>query len=553
MSAICSRICALRWRQVGAAVVPSLWAGGATAAEAWPGGSLPALAVVPALAAAALWACVLWRRIRALEATRLDPPVPVEPASRTGLPVASPAAGPWEHYFALAADSGHVLEGLIDTRGRLYWVSPAFERFAGHAVEDVLAAPDFVELIIYERDRRYVREQTTQVLSTGRPADFETRVLTREGALRWVTCHWHAVRDEAGVVQGIRATGDDIQARKEAEFKLLETVAALRRAQALSEHYLRRSNEERSRLSALLDVVEAGILFMDPDHRVVYCNRALCEIWKVAEGESIVGVRDVVLQQHAVTLLTDPPGYLRHVAGVLGSREASAPFELHFSDGRTVNEFSRVVFGDDGARAIGRIWVYEDVTERRRVALQLLNLAERDPLTNLYNRRRFHEELERMLGDARRRGDDVGLLVLDLDGFKPVNDAFGHQAGDQVLTGLAQAVAAVVRRNEMFFRLGGDEFAILVPSADVQGLAGLARRVGACIAALRFDFGGSAVGVTASIGIAWSGLSGTDAEALVGAADRAMYRAKAQGGNRSEVAAAAEGNDPEVGAEPGLG
>jgi hypothetical protein len=90
--------------------------------------------------------------------------------------------------------------------------------------------------------------------------------------------------------------------------------------------------------------------------------------------------------------------------------------------------------------------------------------------------------------DARRwpAAGRVGLLAIDLDGFKPVNDRFGHQAGDEVLVRLATAVGAVVRRNEMFFRMGGDEFAILVPSATALELAELARRVTGCVAGLRF-------------------------------------------------------------------
>jgi diguanylate cyclase (GGDEF)-like protein len=186
----------------------------------------------------------------------------------------------------------------------------------------------------------------------------------------------------------------------------------------------------------------------------------------------------------------------------------------------------------EGPRAIGRIWVFEDVTAQRLAARQLQQMAERDPLTNLYNRRRFHEELVRMLADGQRRGEGVGLLAIDLDGFKPVNDRFGHQAGDEVLVRLATAVGAVVRRNEMFFRLGGDEFAILVPSATALELAELARRVTGCVASLRFTFGDETVAVTASLGIAFSPQQGGGPEGLVGAADRAMYVAKTQGGNR---------------------
>ncbi len=446
-----------------------------------------------------------------------------------------PATDARDRYFRLAAESGHCLEGWVDMDGRLYWINQVVERYTGYRADEVLAR-GFVDLVVYDRDRAYCRERVHETLSGGPPVDFELRLVGAAGNVHWMACHWQPICDADGVQLGLRFTMTDIQARKEAEYKLLETVAALRRAQALSEHYLRRSNEERSRLSALLDVVRMGILFMDTDRRVVYCNRALYEIWGMPEGDSFVGVRDVVLQQYVLKFLDDGAGYLRHVAEVVQCREPSEPHEFHFKDGRVVTDFSRVVAGPDGNRAIGRIWVFEDITEQRRVARQLLHLAERDPLTNLFNRRRFHEELERMLADGRRHREGVGLLAIDLDGFKPVNDRFGHPAGDEVLVGLAAAVGAVVRRNEMFFRMGGDEFAILVPSAAAQGLSELARRVCACIAGLRFSFESDTASVSASIGIALSTRNGDDTEALIGAADRAMYLAKALGGNCWEFA-----------------
>ncbi len=433
-------------------------------------------------------------------------------------------------YFLEAAAADRGIEGWINADGTLFWINGAIERATGHSVHEVLAG-DFIDLLVYDRDRRYCRDQVALALQSGTVVEFELRLLTKAGTTLWVLARWQPIHDEAGQLLGMRATLSDIQARKEAEYKLLESVAALRRAQALSEHYLRRSNEERSRLSALLDVVRVGILFMDADRRVVYCNRALYDIWDLSAAESFVGVRDVVLQQHVMERVADPDAYQRHVAEVLSCREPSEPFEIAFPDGRIVTDFSRVVPGPDGARSIGRIWVFEDVTEQRKVAGQLMRLAERDPLTNIFNRRRFHEELERMLADGCRHGEDVGLLSIDLDGFKPVNDNFGHQAGDRVLIGLANAVVAVVRRNEMFFRMGGDEFAILVPSGTPTELSELARRVCTCIAALRFDFGTATVGVTASIGIAISSGCGHDGESLIGAADRAMYAAKARGGN----------------------
>lgn len=482
-----------------------------------------------------IYLMLLRRRLVACEAelAALRAAPVVQPTA--GAPLAPlPAEGISRHFQRAVAD-GLNLEGWVDREGRFFWVSQVIERYTGRSAAEVLAG-DFVDLVVYERDRSYCRDQIRRALADEQISEFELRLISGNRGVQWISCHWQPIRDGEGLLLGLRVTMSDVQARKEAEFKLLETVAALRRAQALSEHYLRRSNEERSRLSALLDVVRMGILFMDTDRRVVYCNRALYEIWRMNDGDGFVGVRDVVLQQHVLQFVADPVAFMEHVNHVLSHRMPSEPYEILFSDGRVVTDFSRVVPGPDGGRSLGRIWVFEDVTEQRRVARQLLHMAERDPLTNLYNRRRFHEELARMLADSSRHRECVGLLAIDLDGFKPVNDRFGHQAGDEVLVDLASELGSVVRRNEMFFRLGGDEFAILVPSASASELSELARRLCACIAGMSFNFNNQPAGVTASIGIALSARDGDNPESLIGAADRAMYLAKALGGNCWEFA-----------------
>jgi len=181
------------------------------------------------------------------------------------------------------------------------------------------------------------------------------------------------------------------------------------------------------------------------------------------------------------------------------------------------------------------VWIYEDVTRQKQLEAQLIQLAERDPLTNLYNRRRFHEEIDRIIADASRRKAHAGLLAIDLDGFKPINDEYGHQAGDEVLIKLAEEVGATVRRNEIFFRVGGDEFAILAPDADEEEMVGLARRVSGKISDMRFLFSGREVRITASLGIALYPRHAASSEDIIARADSAMYQAKLSGKNRWAV------------------
>ena len=288
------------------------------------------------------------------------------------------------------------------------------------------------------------------------------------------------------------------------------------------------ADADRLRLDALLDVMSTGVLFLDAERRVICCNRAYHALWGLPEDALVAGEPALALTERTAGLREDDAGYRQHLRAVVGSGGISEPFDVVLKNGRILAETSRPVCGPDG-EAIGRVWLFDDVTEQRTAQQRLVELAERDPLTNLYNRRRFQSELERLLADASRRGTQIGLLMFDLDAFKPVNDRFGHKAGDEVLVRLADAVMATVRRNEQFFRIGGDEFALLVPEAQELELAGLAKRVLAHIDALEYRFGGESVHVSASLGIALYPVHALSAEALLQCADQAMYAVKAGG------------------------
>jgi len=479
-------------------------------------------------------------------ALRVDPitHVAADCGALTGLEANSPAA---LRRFREVAEGVHGVEALFDTDLRLEWISPSIQRLTDRTAGECLAAERFVDFLVYDSDRRYCQHAMQQVLASGQGRDFEMRLVQENGQVRWIASHWRPVLREDGAVAGLHLSAEDIQGRKEAEYKLLETVAQLRRAQALSENYLKRSNDERQRLLALLNVIRLGTLFMDRDHRVLYYNRAMLDIWRLPAQESLIGVRDEVLESRVADLLESPEAYFAHIRQVIAQHEVSEPFEIHLKDGRVLTDVSAVVEdGNRGRHGIGRVWIYEDITEQRNAERKLAALAERDPLTNLFNRRRFHEELERMLADAARRAVKVGLLAIDLDGFKPINDEFGHQAGDQVLVTLARAVGGIIRRNELFFRVGGDEFCVLVPEADAEDLTGLARRIVEGIGALRFVFSGRPASLTASLGLALYPDHASHGEALIAAADSAMYQAKNSGRNRWCIAEKSEGESARI-------
>ena len=173
-----------------------------------------------------------------------------------------------------------------------------------------------------------------------------------------------------------------------------------------------------------------------------------------------------------------------------------------------------------------------ELRERRQLAARVEQQANHDPLTELFNRRFFEQWLGYSLAQARRDGTQLGLLFLDLDGFKAVNDRYGHKAGDELLVEIARRFRQTVRESDVLARLGGDEFALLAPNAkDGHELAHLAQRL---LHALS-DPNRPALSdrqLGASIGIAFFPEDATDLQGLIAAADAAMYAAKRAGKNR---------------------
>jgi diguanylate cyclase (GGDEF)-like protein len=211
-------------------------------------------------------------------------------------------------------------------------------------------------------------------------------------------------------------------------------------------------------------------------------------------------------------------GAQRFAAGDRDHRiEVRVPPELH----QVANEFNRM---------IRRIHESEDA---------LADLAHRDSLTRLLNRRAFDEALAEAFARRHRLGERFALVMLDLDHFKRVNDTHGHAAGDDVLRAASQAIASGVRPFDRVFRIGGEEFAAILGGVDSVGARTAAERLRASVAARPVAFEGAAILTTVSIGIAM-GETASDPATLLQTADAALYRAKAEGRNRVVVSGEGE-------------
>jgi diguanylate cyclase (GGDEF)-like protein/PAS domain S-box-containing protein len=255
-----------------------------------------------------------------------------------------------------------------------------------------------------------------------------------------------------------------------------------------------------------------------------------------AEARAIYGLPDggsLSEREWWAPVLVDDRKRLRaEVARGLAARDPEGGCDyrvLHGSDGslRHIEARARYQYGADG-KPVAAVGVVIDVTERCQAEERIAHLAHHDTLTGLPNRLLFRERMDNAIARA-RRGKGFAVLCLDLDRFKEVNDALGHPIGDALLCAVANRLRAELRETDTLARLGGDEFAVIQSSANQPCEAtALARRLVEAVSA-PFHIGNHQISVGTSIGAAVAPDDGLDPDALLRAADMALYRAKADG------------------------
>ncbi|HXX90318.1 MAG TPA: EAL domain-containing protein [Acidimicrobiales bacterium] len=311
------------------------------------------------------------------------------------------------------------------------------------------------------------------------------------------------------IVSGFVVSAHDVSARVAVESELHTTL---------------------SLLTATLDSTADGILVVDDEGRITSFNRRFAQMWRIPE--SILRARDdaaavaFVLEQ-----LERPDAFVAKLEELHAQPESESADILEFKDGRVFERHSKPQ--RVGGKVVGRVWSFSDITERKRLEAELSHQAFHDALTGLANKALFQDRLGHAVARLGRTGRGVGVLFLDLDNFKTVNDSLGHAAGDRLLQAVGERLVGCLRDADTAARLGGDEFAVLVEDIDgVEDAEALAERV---VEAFRHPvaLGGTELSATASIGIAFDG-PGADADQLLRSADLAMYRAKEVGKDRCE-------------------
>jgi diguanylate cyclase (GGDEF)-like protein/PAS domain S-box-containing protein len=389
---------------------------------------------------------------------------------------------------------------VMDSDGRLQYVSPAFALVLGHPVESTLGRQglDFAEPGDVAGLRAALRDDGTRVHRA------EVRMRHRDGRWFWFEVTVTSLFDDPSV-NGWVANLRDVTERKESEAALQEAQAAFRHA---------------------FDDAPIGMALVDLQGRILRANRAIGQLFERTQHELVgVAVRDI----------THPDD--RESTGEELRRLLAGKRDQYRLEKRYVRPGGEVVWAslsvslvrDADQQPLYCIGQLEDITERKELADRLAHEAAHDSMTGLPNRVRFMDRLILALQADAHRDSRVAVLFVDLDQFKVINDGLGHAAGDQVLATISDRLRRVLRPGDVVARFGGDEFTVLCD--DVSGeeaVLELATRLSTAIAE-PIPLGSGEVFVTASVGIALSGGDDDTPEALLRDADTAMYRAKAEG------------------------
>lgn len=282
-----------------------------------------------------------------------------------------------------------------------------------------------------------------------------------------------------------------------------------------------------------IDSIADGMVALDTQDRIIDINgvaqRLLAPLMRELVGQpvnrALARWGDVMINQGDVLGLPDPDAIMQQGAARRFMHIRITPIQ-----------------GDDG-RPLGRLVILHDVTERQEHLAEIHNLQEKlreesihDELTNLYNRQYLNGLLTRTLAQAHRELQPVSMILLDIDHFKEINDAYGQDAGNIVLRQMADFLRRNIRLSDAICRHGGDDFVAVLPNTPSNGALILAERWRNGINAQAIDLGGVAMHITISLALVTYPSNAGDVDEMLSAADQALVNAKSAGRNRTVIA-----------------
>lgn len=349
-----------------------------------------------------------------------------------------------------------------------------------------------------------------EVVHTG-GYNLELQVNHPDGTALWIHAKGEPVDIRGNEVIALRGTVQDITERKRFELALFE---------------------QKERAQVTLQSIADGVITTDGKGLIDYMNPVAEELtgWKrdAAAGQPLPTVLDLVSEQTGQTL----PNPIQPALAEGKAHRLTGGCLLIRPDGsRSAIEDSAAPIRDRDGKIIGAVLVFHDVTASREITAKIAHQATHDALTGLPNRVLAWDRLEHAIAVAKRDDSCVGVLFLDLDRFKNINDSLGHAYGDELLKQVAVRLMSSTRAADTVSRQGGDEFMVLIPKANRRTLfADVAEKI-LCAVDAPYFIEGHELRVTSSIGISVFPHDGRNAHVVIKNADAAMYAAKASGRN----------------------
>lgn len=287
--------------------------------------------------------------------------------------------------------------------------------------------------------------------------------------------------------------------------------------------------KEHEFISAVIDTTKVLVFVLDAEGRIFYFNKS-CEVvtgylFKEIRGRRFPELFLVPEEVEAGKI------FFNELQSGQFPKECVSYWKAKDGSRLLIECTYTILFDRDGSAKYA-VGTGTDITEYKGFELRLKYLADHDPLTDLFNRSRFLEELERELACAQRYGRQGALLVLDVDNFKYINDVLGHQEGDRLLASLAEVMKKRLRKTDIIARMGGDEFAIFLSNISSSNAQSVAQQIIELVRCHIRIFNEQSAGITVSVGIAILPEHGDTTTALLACADLAMYQAKETGRNR---------------------
>lgn len=289
-------------------------------------------------------------------------------------------------------------------------------------------------------------------------------------------------------------------------------------------HQVSEAAEDLAVAAAVFEGTVEGVVITNPDGLVLSLNQSFTQL---------TGYTTIDLRSQSLSVLRSgkhDPGFYRDLWDTL-RKQGRWHHQIwnQCKDGSVrLHDVSITTVTDKRLKPLHYVAMYRDITSRYAKEQEILHQATHDHLTGLANRSLLVDRLEQALVMGQRYGYRVGLMFMDLDGFKAVNDSYGHDVGDALLIAVSRRLESLLRKSDTLCRQGGDEFVLLLPQAvDRAGLMELAKRIQAAVSKPYTCIHGIEVlHIAVSIGIACWPEHGADVDALMQAADRAMYRCK---------------------------